>query len=376
MQQIPNVSPTGRYTTAVPLFFIFAVSAIKECFEDLKRHKADRSVNRTKVLVLNRFTSEWEHKEWRDVKVGDVVKVVNNQFFPSDLFLLSSCEPTGNHIFQYFIYSLNKNYPNIIVFNIFCLFFFSFFFVVALDLIDFKFNFEGMCYIETANLDGETNLKIRQSLKVTANCLTCEQLISELSLASIECDQPNRHLYEFHGNFKLDDTVYPIGPENILLRGAKLRNTNWIFGCVLYTGHETKLMMNSSIQAPLKRSNVEKITNRQILLIFGILLIICFVSASASQLWKYRNSDHWYLFGLEDKLSSNFFFVLLTFIILYNNLIPISLQVTLEMVRFIQAHFINSDLEMYCEETDTPAMARTSNLNEELGQVFKFLLKF
>ncbi|CAN8006882.1 unnamed protein product, partial [Ixodes hexagonus] len=67
--------------------------------------------------------------------------------------------------------------------------------------------------------------------------------------------------------------------------------------------------------------------------------------------------------------NSNFGFNFLTFIILYNNLIPISLQVTLEMVRFIQASFINMDTEMYHEETDTPAMARTSNLNEELGQV-------
>lgn len=60
---------------------------------------------------------------------------------------------------------------------------------------------------------------------------------------------------------------------------------------------------------------------------------------------------------------------LLTFVILYNNLIPISLQVTLEMVRFLQAIFINMDIEMYHEETNTPAMARTSNLNEELGQI-------
>ena len=162
-----------------------------------------------------------------------------------------------------------------------------------------------------------------------------------------------------------DGSIHPIGAENILLRGAKLRNTNWIFGCVLYTGHETKLMMNSSVRAPIKRSNVEKITNKQTILLFAILLVICFISATASHIWKGQNSDHWYLSGLEDKLSSNFFFVLLTFIILYNNLIPISLQVTLEMVRFIQASFINADMEMYCEEKDTPAMARTSNLNEE-----------
>lgn len=68
-------------------------------------------------------------------------------------------------------------------------------------------------------------------------------------------------------------------------------------------------------------------------------------------------------------LSKNFGYNLLTFIILYNNLIPISLQVTLELVRFLQAIFINFDVEMYHEESNTPAMARTSNLNEELGMV-------
>lgn len=68
-------------------------------------------------------------------------------------------------------------------------------------------------------------------------------------------------------------------------------------------------------------------------------------------------------------LSKNFGYNLLTFIIVYNNLIPISLQVTLELVRFVQATFINYDIEMYHEESDTPALARTSNLNEELGMV-------
>lgn len=77
--------------------------------------------------------------------------------------------------------------------------------------------------------------------------------------------------------------------------------------------------------------------------------------------------------GLNSRFSEaktkNFAFNLLTFIILFNNLIPISLQVTLEVVRFVQATFINMDIEMYHPETDTPAMARTSNLNEELGMV-------
>jgi len=75
------------------------------------------------------------------------------------------------------------------------------------------------------------------------------------------------------------------------------------------------------------------------------------------------------LFLLAEEMTKNFAFNLLTFIILFNNLIPISLQVTLEVVRFVQATFINMDIEMYHPETDTPAMARTSNLNEELGIV-------
>jgi phospholipid-transporting ATPase len=70
-----------------------------------------------------------------------------------------------------------------------------------------------------------------------------------------------------------------------------------------------------------------------------------------------------------DVPTASFGYNLLTFIILFNNLIPISLQVTIEVVRYIQATFINNDLEMYHAETDTPAAARTSNLNEELGQV-------
>ncbi|KAI1292635.1 Phospholipid-transporting ATPase IB [Halotydeus destructor] len=321
MQQIPGVSPTGRYTTAVPLFCILAVSAIKEIFEDIKRHNADRSVNRSKTGILNNagVTPQWERKHWFQVNVGDIVRVANDNFFPSDLLLLASSEPNG------------------------------------------------MCYIETANLDGETNLKIRQSLAATFECVTSDKLVQDLSMASIECDPPNKHLYEFKGNLKVGDKIYPVTPDQILLRGAKLKNCNWVFGCVLYTGHESKLMMNSMLQSPLKQSHVDKVTNTHILSLFAILVAISAISAVASYIWNYDN-HHWYVSGAKD-FSSNPLFTFLTFMILYNNLIPISLQVTLEVVRFIQAHFINSDLEMYCEETDTPAMARTSNLNEELGQI-------
>ncbi|XP_042904105.1 probable phospholipid-transporting ATPase IA isoform X3 [Parasteatoda tepidariorum] len=317
LQQIPNVSPTGRYTTGVPLIFILSISAIKEIAEDIKRHLADDGVNKAKVQSLKH--GHWTWVTWTDVQVGDILKLTSGQFFPADIVLLSSSEP------------------------------------------------HAMCYIETANLDGETNLKIRQGLPQTSHWLTPRDL--GCLYGTLECEPPNRHLYEFTGNLRIaGKQTLPLGADQLLLRGAKLRNTNWVFGVVVYTGHETKLMMNSTT-APLKRSTVDKITNNQILMLFLLLILLCLISAIASELWtkKHALSD-WYL-GIDDLTSSNFGYTFLTFIILYNNLIPISLQVTLELVRYMQAIFINMDIHMYDEKSNTPAMARTSNLNEELGQV-------
>ncbi|NXC68510.1 AT8A2 ATPase, partial [Anhinga anhinga] len=298
LQQIPDVSPTGRYTTLVPLLFILTVAGIKEIIEDYKRHKADSAVNKKKTIVLR--NGMWQNIMWKEVAVGDIVKVTNGQHLPADMIIISSRYPEW-----------------------------------------------GLS--QTASLQSREEL-----MKVSGR---------------IECEGPNRHLYDFTGNLRLDgQSPVPVGPDQILLRGAQLRNTQWVLGIVVYTGHDTKLMQNST-KAPLKRSNVEKVTNMQILVLFCILLVMALVSSVGALLWNRTHGEVvWYL-GSNKMLSVNFGYNLLTFIILYNNLIPISLLVTLEVVKFTQALFINWDIDMYYPETDTPAMARTSNLNEELGQV-------
>lgn len=248
-QQIPNVSPTGKFTTAVPFFMILCVSALKEIFEDFKRHRADKATNQQKVEVIR--NGGWQSVEWRHVQVGEFVRVVSGSFFPADIVLLSSSEP------------------------------------------------EAMCYIETANLDGETNLKIRQGLSQT------KHLLDHKALAALKgrvvCEKPNRHLYEFRGNIELRagrDTqsgVYPLGPEQLLLRGAMLRNTRWIFGIVVYTGRDTKLVLNST-KAPLKMSSVERMTNYQILYLFACLMVLSLLSAILYEVWSNKNAKaHWYL---------------------------------------------------------------------------------
>lgn len=106
----------------VPLSFILLVSACKEIFEDAKRRRADGESNNRKILVLKAFN--FESTAWKKIQVGDVIQVRNDEEFPSDLILLASSEP------------------------------------------------QGICYIETANLDGETNLKIRLALPETAQLQT------------------------------------------------------------------------------------------------------------------------------------------------------------------------------------------------------------
>nr|XP_055173191.1 phospholipid-transporting ATPase IB-like [Nyctereutes procyonoides] len=314
LQQIPDVSPTGKYTTLLPLMIILTISGIKEIVEDYKRHIADKLVNTKDIIVLRE--NVWKIIMWKEVIVGDIVKASNGQFLPADMVLISSSEP------------------------------------------------QVTCYVATSNLDGETNLKLRQALLETAQMQT-ERQLSSLS-GKIECEGPNRHFNTFIGTLYLkDESPVPIGPDQVLLRGTQLKDTQWVLGIVVYTGFETKFMQNS-IKSPLKKSRVEKVTNVQILVVFVLLLAMSLVSCLGAILWNVEGT--WY-FGTKDYSSHSLGFDLLVFIILYHNLIPISLLVTLEIVKYVQAMFINWDEDMHYKENNIYAIARTSNLNEELGQV-------
>ena len=81
----------------------------------------------------------------------------------------------------------------------------------------------------------------------------------------MECEGPNKRLYEFTGNLQLEsvEQLQPIQSDQILLRGAQLRNTEWIYGLVIYSGHDSKLLQNAS-RAPLKRSRMDHVTNKQV----------------------------------------------------------------------------------------------------------------
>jgi phospholipid-transporting ATPase len=170
IQQVPNVSPTNKYTTIGPLAVVLLVSAIKESIEDLKRHNSDKDLNRSKAEVLQ--GGDFVVKKWYQIRVGDIIRVASGNPIPADLIVLASSEP------------------------------------------------EGLCYIETANLDGETNLKIKQALPETAGILS-PGVLGRLQ-GVLKSEQPNNHLYTFEGTLSIDtgggEKELPLSPDQILLR--------------------------------------------------------------------------------------------------------------------------------------------------------------
>jgi phospholipid-transporting ATPase len=221
IQLIPGISPTSPIGTILPLIIILIFTLRKEIVEDSKRHKLDYSVNHTHTLVLEK--GMFVQRLWKDVKVGDLVKVKNNQNFPSDLIIVCSCED------------------------------------------------EGQCYIETSNLDGETNLKIRQALPETKDLKTESQL-SQFK-GTVKSELPNNSLYTFDAAMIINGNQYPLTPDQLLLRGSQLRNTDWIVGLACFTGHETKLVMNST-STPVKKTKIELMVNDQIIFLHLVLLIL------------------------------------------------------------------------------------------------------
>ncbi|XP_044480722.1 phospholipid-transporting ATPase 3-like isoform X1 [Mangifera indica] len=321
------MSPVNPVTNVVPLSLVLLVSLIKEAWEDWKRFQNDMAINSTPIEVLQ--DQRWVPIPWKKLQVGDIVRVMKDQFFPADILFLAST------------------------------------------------NADGVCYIETANLDGETNLKIRKALEKTWDYLNPEKA-SEFK-GEIRCEQPNNSLYTFTGNLIMQKQTLPLNPNQILLRGCSLRNTEYITGVVVFAGHETKVMMNS-MNIPSKRSTLERKLDKLILALFGTLSVMCLIGSIGSAIFIDKKQ---YYLGLQKMTGSvdddqfnpdNRFLVfvlnMFTLITLYSPIIPISLYVSIETIKFFQStQFINKDLSMYHAETSTPALARTSNLNEELGQV-------
>ena len=311
------------------------VTSVKEGYEDLQRYKADKRENNRKVTVITfEGDEEKEHTiESQHIKTGDIIKLNGKQVVPADMVII-----------------MTSMYAD-----------------------------ANQCYIETSNLDGETNLKLRQAAPALKPLCAEGHAYSSLFKGNIEYEPPNKNLHSFIGALHIkDQPSISLSPENIMLRGCLFTNTDWCYGVALYTGQETKIQMNNKI-ASNKMSQIEKYANTAILMIF--LLQSLLVAGSVASIYLYGYDDlgkapYAYTQKLFDYDNLNTGSVLplwlehvFIYYLLYNNCIPISLYVTLEIVNIGQAYLISNDREIYDEQLDEACVVRSSSLVQELGIV-------
>ncbi|XP_058504274.1 phospholipid-transporting ATPase ID isoform X2 [Solea solea] len=320
LQLIPQISSLSCFTTIVPLALVLSITAVKDAMDDYFRHKSDNHVNNRQSQVLLRGLLQ--NEKWMNVRVGDIIKLENNQFVAADLLLLSSSEP------------------------------------------------HGLCYIETAELDGETNMKVRQSVSVTSELGDPNNLSS--FDGEVVCEPPNNKLDRFCGTLYWRDKKYTLNNQNMLLRGCVLRNTEACYGLVIFAGPDTKLMQNSG-RTKFKRTSIDRLMNTLVLWIFGFLVCMCVILAVGNAVWEREVGSLFQSYLPWDPPVDNFLFnAFLSFwsyVIILNTVVPISLYVSVEVIRLGHSYFINWDQQMFCSQCNTAAEARTTTLNEELGQV-------
>ncbi|XP_038674758.1 probable phospholipid-transporting ATPase IH isoform X2 [Scyliorhinus canicula] len=320
-------TPTSPVTSGLPLFFVIFVTAIKQGYEDWLRHNADNAVNKCPVFVVQ--DGKVVQKQSRKLRVGDIVMTKENETFPCDMVFLSSSSE------------------------------------------------DGTCFVTTASLDGESSTKTYQAVQDT-KALRTEVEVDTLN-ATIECEQPQPDLYNFVGRINIyhqteEPIARPLGSENVLLRGATLKNTQDIYGVAIYTGMETKMALNYQSKSQ-KRSAVEKSMNVFLIVYLCILISKALITTIMKYMWQSESvrDEPWFNMKTQTERRRNKFLSsftdFLAFMVLFNYIIPVSMYVTVEMQKFLGSYFISWDEDMFDDETCEGPIVNTSDLNEELGQV-------
>ncbi|GAB0137164.1 hypothetical protein EsDP_00005444 [Epichloe bromicola] len=357
LQMIPGLSTVGRWTTIIPLSVFVAFSMAKEGYDDYRRYQLDKSENRSVTWVLNRSpkskkskaprhaekqagmaqegagsesgvcdklvgeTHDWTRTQWQNVKIGDIVRLRRNDGVPADMILLHATGPNG------------------------------------------------IAYIETMALDGETNLKSKQACPLLAElCTTLDGIKS--TQATIVSEDPNMDLYSYDGRATVGDETLPLSISNIAYRGSILRNTAEAIGIVVNSGEECKIRMNANKNVSAKKPAMHSIINKMVLFQIVIVLMLAAGFTIGYGLWKNDVQDESFYLVTKGTFDAGVPFreIFFGYLIMFNTLIPLSLYISMEIVKIGQLILLQ-DVGMYDPVTDTPVVANTTTILENLGQV-------
>ncbi|KAL7625871.1 drs2 neo1 protein [Parahypoxylon ruwenzoriense] len=353
LQLIPGLSTTGSFTTLIPLLIFVSISMAKEGYDDYRRYILDKTENLAPAWVLDpegtvekavsksiakkkyrrerkveqdttelqgigerQEESVWAMIQWQDLRVGDIVRLRRDDSVPADIVILHA---TGHN---------------------------------------------GVAYIETMALDGETNLKSKQACPLLAkHCDTIEKIGN--CAAEIVSEDPNADLYNFEGRVALGGETRPLTMNDVVYRGSTLRNTDEVIGLVINTGEECKIRMNANKDVRAKAPKIQALLNRIVILL--VFVVLTLTVGCMGGYYLFRNSHERHAPYLRDA-EVPFAHIWFGFIIAFNTLIPLSLYVSLEIIKVGQFLLLD-DVEMYDPETDTPMVVNTTTILENLGQV-------
>ncbi|KPV75937.1 uncharacterized protein RHOBADRAFT_35702 [Rhodotorula graminis WP1] len=408
LQFFPRFTTVNPGLSALPLIAVLFITALKDGYEDLKRHQSDRAINNIRVLTLggsyrnHNLTLEkskslgaplpehhrreagdfyddeaddveahggptdvpghpnaeqqpgghvhipiphlhghgghgkhdrptWVKETWEDLRVGDFVRLHGDESVPADIIVCATSEE------------------------------------------------ENVCYVETKNLDGETNLKSRSAVPELTHLRTSSAIANEARFI-LRAEPPDVNMFTYNAAVELHDgrlgkdggpLKCPVNLSTMLLRGTVVRNTEWVVGVVCMTGRDTKIVMNSGA-TPSKRSKVERQMNPMVfinLFLLALMTIMCALADHYIQVEKTPEGAYW-LYGNDrgdDNPNINGVITWANALIAFQNIVPISLYISIEFTRLVQAAYIWGDDDIKGNGRRTTA--RSWNLSDDLGQI-------
>ncbi|VDO82784.1 unnamed protein product [Heligmosomoides polygyrus] len=299
-QFIPAIQIGAPITYWGPLGFVLTITLIREALDDFVRFLRDKELNGEKYERLTRDGTRVEVNS-SDIEVGDVIIIGKDRRVPADVVLLRTTERSG------------------------------------------------ACFIRTDQLDGETDWKLRVAVPFT------QHLMNEAEIMEINCEiyaeKPQKDIHAFVGTIKVtaDDHVQDgsLNVENVLWANTVLASGTAV-GIVVYTGRETRSVMNTTLpesKVGLLDLEVNNLTK--------LLFVFVMVLASVMVIMK--------------GVDANWYRYLMRFVLLFSYIIPISLRVNLDMAKLFYSWQIGRDKQI----PDT--VVRSSTIPEELGRI-SFLL--
>ena len=331
---IPQISDKSPFSEALPFSVVMIISLVKEAIEDYRKYTNDKKANNSKVLIFK--DTKFCIEKCQNIRIGNIIKIHKDELIPADVLVIKS--------------SLKS----------------------------------GLCYMQTSNLDGENVLKPREALNLTQNTILNKVKVKQIfdyknSHFFIEVIPPNKDIYDIEGTVFYENEQNYISIKNVLLRGARLKNVDYIYGIVLYNGHDTKLMQNIG-HSSLKMSTIDKKLNYIILIIFIACIIINIISSILGVHFRNKNLPNYkkgeikaeyllYYRTEETKTSLEIIRIMTNNFLIYTTFIPISIIISNAFCKIIQTVYLQLFTPEYKLDKDDKIKCFSTGLLDELGMV-------